>query len=118
MSSAALKSLSLYFAAHFPEYRKNQVELLALLVLALIQAKDVRHAALAERCTGNAQTTSVIRRIERFFDRHPLCPLDVARLVLALLPDSKRCEFIVDRTFLGRTDALKDACPQLEAGSD
>ncbi|GAA4011395.1 hypothetical protein GCM10022631_24620 [Deinococcus rubellus] len=94
------------FVSHFPEYRKNQVDLLALLVLALIQAKDVRHAALAERCCGNTQTASVIRRIERFFEGHPVCPLDVARLVLALLPDSKRREFIVDRTNwkLGLTD--------------
>jgi hypothetical protein len=98
--------LSLCFASHFPEYRKNQVELLALLVLALIQAKDVRHAALAERCCGNAQTPSVIRRIERFFDQHPVCPVDIARLVLILLPDAKRREFILDRTNwkLGLTD--------------
>ncbi|MFK7602158.1 hypothetical protein ACI3L1_08100 [Deinococcus sp. SM5_A1] len=80
------------------------MELLALLVLALIGAKDVRHAALAERCPGNAQTASLIRPIERFFHPHPLCPLDVARLVLALLPDGKRREFSLDRTFLGRTD--------------
>ncbi|CAM3197079.1 Mobile element protein [Deinococcus saxicola] len=101
-----MKSLSLCLASHFPEYRKNQVGLLALLVLTLIQAKDVRHAALAERCQGNAQTASVIRKIERFFDKHPLCPLDVARLVLALLPDAKRREFSLDRTNwkLGLTD--------------
>ncbi|CAM4024428.1 hypothetical protein [Deinococcus frigens] len=82
------------------------MELLALLVLALIGAKDVRHAALAERCPGNAQTASVIRQIERFFGKHPLYPLDVARLVLALLPDKKRRDFIVDRTNwkLGKTD--------------
>ncbi|CAM4395567.1 IS4 family transposase [Deinococcus marmoris] len=82
------------------------MELLALLVLALIGAKDVRHAALAERCPGNAQTASVIRQIERFFHQHPLCPLDVARLVLALLPDGKRREFSMDRTNwkLGKTD--------------
>ena len=77
--------MTLSFVSHFPAYRKNQVELLALLVLALIGAKDVRHASLAERCPGNAQTASVIRQIERFFHQHPLCPLDVARLVLALL---------------------------------
>ncbi|CAM3539884.1 hypothetical protein DESA109040_15745 [Deinococcus saxicola] len=82
------------------------MELLALLVLALIGAKDVRHAALAERCPGNAQTASIIRQIERFFHQHPLCPLDVARLVLALLPDVKRREFSLDRTNwkLGKTD--------------
>ncbi|OLV16153.1 hypothetical protein BOO71_0012748 [Deinococcus marmoris] len=37
------------------------------LVLALIESKDVRHAALAEHCPGNAQTASIIRQIERFF---------------------------------------------------
>ncbi len=84
--------------AHFPEYRKNQVELLALVVFALIQAKDVRHAALAARFPGNAQTDSVIRRLERFFDQHPLCPAHVARLVLLLLPDPRPREFILDRT--------------------
>ncbi|MFK7603949.1 hypothetical protein ACI3L1_17255 [Deinococcus sp. SM5_A1] len=94
------------------------MELLALLVLALIGAKDVRHAALAERCPGNAQTASIIRPIERFFYQHPLCPLDVARLVLALLRDGKRREFSLDRTFLGRTDAHEDVCPQLEIGKD
>ncbi|CAM3637924.1 Mobile element protein [Deinococcus saxicola] len=98
--------MSLYFAFHFPEYRKNQIELLTLLVLALIQAKDIRHTALAERCGGNAQTASVIRKIERFFDRHPVCHADVARLVLTLLPDTKKREFAIDRTNwkLGRTD--------------
>lgn len=98
--------MTLCFVSHFPAYRKNQVELLALLVLALIGAKDVRHASLAERCPGNAQTASVIRQIERFFHQHPLCPLDVARLVLALLPDGKRRDFTLDRTNwkLGKTD--------------
>ena len=72
--------------------------MLALVVFALIQAKDVRHAALAARFPGSAQTDSVIRRLERFFDQHPLCPADVARLVLLLLPDRRPREFILDRT--------------------
>ncbi len=74
------------------------MELLTLVVYALLQAKDVRHAELAERFSGSAQTSSVIRRIERFFDRHPLCPADVARVVLTLLPDTRPREFILDRT--------------------
>lgn len=68
------------------------------MVFALIKAKDVRHAALAERFPGDAKTDSVIRRIERFFDQHPICPADVARFVLLLLPDLKQREFIIDRT--------------------
>jgi hypothetical protein len=53
-------------AAHFPDYRKNQLELLVLMVFALIQAQTVRHAKLAERFPRTAQFESVIRRIERF----------------------------------------------------
>ena len=41
--------LAFTLAAHFPEYRKNQLELLVLMVFALIQAQTVRHAKLAER---------------------------------------------------------------------
>jgi len=82
------------------------VELLSLLVFALLKAKDVRHAELAERFPGSAQTSSVILRIERFFDRHPLCPADVARVVLTLLPSTRPREFILDRTNwkYGQTD--------------
>ncbi|WP_233218925.1 IS4 family transposase [Deinococcus arcticus] len=82
------------------------MELLSLMVLALLQAKDVRHAALAARFSGRAQTNSVIRRVDRFFDRHPLCPADVARVVLALLPQTRPREFIIDRTNwrYGQTD--------------
>lgn len=58
----------------------------------------MRHAALAERFPGDAKTDSVIRRLERFFDQHPLCPADVARFLLQLLPDPKQREFIIDRT--------------------
>jgi hypothetical protein len=41
--------LAFTLAAHFPDYRKNQLELLVLMVFALIQAQTVRHAKLAER---------------------------------------------------------------------
>ncbi|WP_245808598.1 hypothetical protein [Deinococcus hopiensis] len=86
------------FTAHFPELCRNQVERLPPMVLALLQAKDVRHAALAARFSGSAQTRSVIRRVERVFDRHPPTPADVARAVLALLPQARPREFIMDRT--------------------
>jgi len=58
----------------------------------------VRHAELAERCLSSAQTASVVRRIERFLNRHSLCPADVAAVVLALLPDTRKQKFIIDRT--------------------
>lgn len=89
MSPDVLAKLTRCFTAHFPEFRRNQVDLLSL---------DVRHAELAARFQRSAQTRSVIRRVERFFDRHPLCPGDVARVVLALLPQARPREFILDRT--------------------
>lgn len=44
--------------------------------------------------------------MERFFDRHPLRPADVARVVLTLLPAAQPREFILDRTNwkYGQTD--------------
>ena len=68
------------------------------MVSALLQAKDVRHTELAERICSDAQTQSTVRRIERFFDQHPLDQLDTARFVLKLLTDSKKRRFILDRT--------------------
>ncbi|SMB85931.1 hypothetical protein [Deinococcus hopiensis] len=97
-SPDVLAKLTRCFTPHFPEFRKNQVELLSLMVLALLQAKDVRHAELAARFSGSAQTRSVIRRVERFFDCHPPSPADVARVVLALLPQARPHGFIIDRT--------------------
>ena len=71
---------------HFPEDRKNQTERLALVVFTLIRSKDARHATLAVRFPGDAQTDTVIRGLECFFDQHPRCPADVARLVLLFFP--------------------------------
>lgn len=88
----------LHFVALFPEYRKNQRDFLILMVCAVIQSKDVRHSELAERLPGTAQTQSTIRRIERFFDLHPLDQLDTAKFVLKLLTDIKKRRFILDRT--------------------
>lgn len=76
------------------------------MVLALLGAKDVRHAELAARFPGSAHTASVIHRVERFFDWHPLGPANVARVVLTLLPSAQPREFILDRTNwkYGQTD--------------
>ncbi|ULH18236.1 hypothetical protein MF271_22485 (plasmid) [Deinococcus sp. KNUC1210] len=72
--------------------------MLALDIFSRLQAKDVRHAELAERFPESDQTSSVIRRIERSFDRPPLCAADIARVVLILLPDKRPRECILDRT--------------------
>lgn len=68
------------------------------MLCAVLQAKDVRHAELAQRFPGRAQIQSVIRRVERFFDRHPLDSPDLARLLLTLLPETRPRTFLLDRT--------------------
>jgi hypothetical protein len=90
--------LAVTLAAHFPDHRKNQLELLALMILALIQAQTVRHAKLAERFPGTAKLESVIRRIEHFFNTFPIAQADIAPLVLACLPAKPKLSFILDRT--------------------
>ncbi|BDP41638.1 IS4 family transposase [Deinococcus aetherius] len=69
-----------------------------MLLCAVLQAKDVRHAELAQRLPGGAKIESAVRRVERFFDRHPLDQQDTARLVLRLLPDTGPRTFLLDRT--------------------
>jgi hypothetical protein len=90
--------LAFTLAAHFQDYRKNQLELLVLMVFALIQAQTVRHAKLAERFPGTAKFESVIRRIERFFNTFPISQADIVPLVLACLPTKPKLIFILDRT--------------------
>ena len=90
--------LAFTLAVHFPDYRKNQLELLVLIVFALIQAQTVRHAKLAERFPGTAKLESVIRRIERFFETFPISQADIVPLVLACLPVKPKLTFILDRT--------------------
>ncbi len=90
--------LALTLAAHFPDHRKNQLELLVLMVFALIQAQTVRHAKLAERFPGTAKLESVIRRIERFFHTFPISQADIVPLILACLPAKPKLTLILDRT--------------------
>jgi hypothetical protein len=90
--------LAITLACHFPEYRKNQLEVLVLMVYALIKAQSVKHSKLAERFPGEAKHSSVVRRIERFFVSFPIVQADVAPLVLACLPSKDKLTFILDRS--------------------
>ncbi len=68
------------------------------MVLALMQAQTVLHSKLAERIPGLAQQSSVLRRIERFFQSHPVTQADIAPLILACLPKNQKLTFVLDRT--------------------
>ena len=99
-------NLTLALRCYFPDFRKNQLELLVLVVVALIQAQSVKHSKLAERVAGVAQFDSALRRIERFFERHPVTQADIAPLVLACLAQTPLLTLVLDRTNwkLGKTD--------------
>jgi hypothetical protein len=90
--------LNLAFRCHFPQFKKNHFELVILVVLALIQAQTVLHSKLAERIPGLAQQSSVLRRIERFFQSHPVTQADIAPLILACFPKNEKLTFVLDRT--------------------
>ncbi|MFB9992692.1 hypothetical protein ACFFLM_12005 [Deinococcus oregonensis] len=92
------RTLEASHVGRFPNHLKNQLELLSLVVLALLQAKDVRHVKFAEGFPGSPQIPSVIRRIERFFNHHPLCLAELAAALLKPLLDNRKREFIIDRT--------------------
>jgi hypothetical protein len=107
-----------HLAKHPCGLRAPSMALLAALILSLIGREDVRLTKLAAQLPRKALQRSKIKQLHRFF-RTIRLPEDVlARFVLSFADPKERLWLVVDRTVLGRTDALEHACPQLAAGQD
>jgi hypothetical protein len=104
-----------HLAKHPWGLRAPSLALLAALILALIGREDVLLTKLAAQLPGTALQSSKVKQLHRFF-KNIWLPEDVlARFVLSFSNPTKRLWLVVDRTFLGRTDAPEHACPQLAA---
>ncbi len=90
----------------------RRLAVLAALVLAMIQARTVVLYALKSHVQLSGALDMRYQRLRRFV-QFQLPDGLFTRFALAVLPDGD-LELILDRTFLGRTDAHEDACPQLE----
>ena len=107
-----------HLAKHPWGLRAPSLALLAALILALIGREDVRLTKLAAQLPGKALQCSKVKQLHRFFKNIRL-PEDVlAHFVLSFSNPADRLWLVIDRTFLGRTDALEHACPQLAFGKD
>ena len=107
-----------HLAKHAWGLRAPSLALLAALILALVQREDVRLTKLAAQLPGKALQSSKVKQLHRFFKHIRLSEDVLARFVLSFADPTERLWLVIDRTFLGRTDALEDACPQLAAGQD
>ena len=105
-----------HLAKHPWGLRAPSLALLAALILALIQREDVRLTKLAAQLPGKALQRSKVKQLHRFFKNIRLSEDVLARFVLSFADPQERLWLVIDRTFLGRTDALEHACPQLAAG--
>jgi hypothetical protein len=88
------------------------------LILALIQREDVQLTKLAVQLPGRALQSSKVKQLHRFFKNIRLSKDVLARFVLSFANPTERLWLVIDRTFLSRTDAHEDACPQLASGQN
>ena len=87
---AALKEAGL-------QMHKSRLTFLSMMMLALVQAKTVNLATLVGMMESNAQTDSLYRRAQRFFQSFYISPELVLKLVLKLHPQERYC-LCLDRT--------------------
>ena len=78
----------------------------------MIMAQSVIHRDLAPHLPGTSSPEAKKRRVERAVHDEQLTAQVFLALLLVHLPPGKIL-MSLDRTFLGRTDAHKDACPHL-----
>ncbi|WP_051963971.1 IS4 family transposase [Deinococcus misasensis] len=90
-------TLTRFLREHFP-YRKNQLDTFSHMLQATLEGKHVVQQSIADRLPGEAQNTSKLRRVERFFSTHPLSQQHTASYLLDSLPHNKKLTLILDRT--------------------
>ena len=90
-------ALNDYFGGHLC-WHKSRVKFLVLLVTALCKMQTVCFERLAEGIDSNAQISSCLRRIQRFFAAFVIDKSSVASLLFSLLPCKTNLLISIDRT--------------------
>ena len=90
----------------------RRLVVLSALILAVIQARTVVLYNLKTHVQLPGTISARYQRLLRFV-QFPIPDGLFPRFALSFLPDGP-LDLILDRTFLGRTDAHEDACPQLK----
>jgi len=97
--------LSLYFSAHF-QWHQACIKFFVLLITALCKMQTVCFERLAEGMDSNAQISSCLRRIQRFFAEFVIDNSRIASVLFSLLPCKTNLVISIDRTNwqFGKTD--------------
>ena len=90
-------ALNDYFGGHLC-WHKSRVKFLVLLVTALCKMQTVCFERLAEGIDSNAQISSCLRRIQRFFAAFVIDSDAIASLLFSLLPCKTNLLISIDRT--------------------
>ncbi len=98
-------ALSDYFSAHL-SWHKARIKFFVLLITALCKMQTVCFERLAEGMDSNAQISSCLRRIQRFFADFLTGKDKIASVLFSLLPCKSDLIISIDRTNwqFGKTD--------------
>jgi hypothetical protein len=98
-------ALSVYFGTHLP-WHKARIKFFVLLCTALCKMQTVCFERLAEGMDSDAQISSCLRRIQRFFAEFVIDYDKIASILFSLLPCKSNLIISIDRTNwqFGKTD--------------
>jgi hypothetical protein len=98
-------ALSDYFSTHF-KWHRVRIKFFVLLITALCKMQTVCFERLAEGMDSNAQISSCLRRIQRFFADFSIDNDKIASVLFSLLPRKTNLVISIDRTNwqFGKTD--------------
>lgn len=98
-------ALSVYFSSHLP-WHKARIKFFVLLITALCKMQTVCFERLAEGMDSDAQISSCLRRIQRFFADFSIGNDKIASVLFSLLPCKTNLVISIDRTNwqFGKTD--------------
>ena len=99
--------LSSVLNVHFQgKINSARVKLISYFIIALCKVQTVNFERLANAFDTNANTSSSLRRIQRFIAEYSLDPNLIAKLIFKLLPKQNKLILSIDRTNwkFGQTD--------------
>lgn len=75
-----------------------RIKLIALFICALCKVQTVNFSKLSTAFVSPAQSSSSLRRIQRFISNFSFCPNLIAQLIFSLLPENTDLKLSIDRT--------------------
>jgi len=91
------KALFNYISKQFTMHN-SRIILICEMVLAIIKVGSVQQPKIAQGIQSKAKTSSIIRRIQRFFEQQVLCPKIASKFIFSLFCWEKTIALTLDRT--------------------